>query len=174
MKAQRFKRGDVVHIVKDLGPSMAHFENDRDAIIIGSYRDLYGGEDNINDWTVMFCDTGCEVSWYHTSQLTFLRHGGEAEIEKVKLARDLRVTTERDINWILANWRSIREHPPGATMGKLMELVGITNPWGRNGEGITYYSNVARTCLLLDPALSTGELGKLNERLAQLGYPPAR
>jgi hypothetical protein len=43
---QKFKRGDKVHIAKDLWPSMPHFDNDRDAIIIGSYRDQYGG-DNI-------------------------------------------------------------------------------------------------------------------------------
>lgn len=173
MKTQKFKRGDVVHIAKDLGPSMAHFENDRDAIIMGSYRDQYGGDNNIDDWTVMFCDTGGECSWYHTSQLTFLRHGGEVEIKKVKLMRARRETSERDINWILANWLNIREHTPGATMGKLMELIGITNPWGAHGEGITYYSNAMRTRQLLDPVLSTGELDKLNELLAQLGRPPA-
>lgn len=100
---QKFKRGDVVHIAKDLGSSMAHFENDRDAIIMGSYRDQYGGENHVDDWTVMFCDTGVECSLYHTSQLTFLRHGGETEIEKVKLLRARRETSERDINWIVAN-----------------------------------------------------------------------
>lgn len=167
MKPQKFKRGDVVHIAKNLGPSMWHFENDCDAIIMASYRDLYGGDD-INNWKVMFCDTGGECAWYYTNQLTFLRHGGEAEIEKVTFLREKREATEQDIDWILANWIHIRERTPGATIGKLMALVGITDPSGPSGEGFVWYANAMATRKLLDRVLSTGDRGKLDEFLAQL------
>lgn len=82
MIKQKFHRGDLVHIAKDLGPSMAHFESDLDAIVIGSYRDLYGGDD-VKSYSVMFPD-GSTCSWYHEHQLTFLRHVGEAGIERGK------------------------------------------------------------------------------------------
>lgn len=165
---QKFKRGDVVHIAKDLGPCMTHFENDKDAIVLGSYRDQYGG-DNTQDYTLMFCEDGNEVSWYEEHQLTFLRHGGEPEIEKVKLSRARRQSLESDPAWILANWLNIRGNPPGATMGVLMEWIGITNPWP-HGEGWELAENQLRAYRLLDSALETGELSKLNERLKQLGF----
>lgn len=152
---QKFKRGDVVRIAKDLGPHMAHFENDRDAVIIGSYRDQYGG-DNIDSWTVMFCDTGYRVSWYETQQLTFIKNIGEDGIEAILVAKSKREDVEKDFDWIVANWIGIRENPSGATMAKLMSLVGITNPWGRNGEGFVYHANMMATYKLLDPVLSTG------------------
>lgn len=82
MIKQKFHRGDQVHIAKDLGPSMSHFENDRNAIVIGSYRDLYGGDDT-KSYSVMFAD-GSTSSWYDEWQLTFLRHVGEAGIERGK------------------------------------------------------------------------------------------
>ena len=42
---QKFKKGDYVRVAKDLGPSMGHFPADCDAIVIGSYKDQYGGSD---------------------------------------------------------------------------------------------------------------------------------
>lgn len=171
MKKQKFKRGDLVHIAKDLGPYMSHFDNDCDAIILGSYRDQYGGEDNVDDWSVLFCDSGGECSWYHTNQLTFIKHVGDDGIKKVEFERSKKDATQQDIHWIVANWLQIRERVPGATMAKLMELVGITNPWGSRGEGVDYYANAMATHRLLDPALSTGNMDELNAILNKLGVP---
>jgi len=168
MKKQKFKRGDVVHIAKDLGPSMAHFENDLEAVVMGSYRDQYGG-DNAKDYTLMFCRDGNEVSWYGETQLTFLRHGGEAEIERIKFEREKRKSTERDINWIMANWLGIRENPSGATLAALMRLIGIENPWP-SGEGWELAENQMRTFALFDPILSTGDIKVLNAFLAKHGF----
>lgn len=39
----KFHKGDLVHVAADLGMSMDHFAKDIDAIVIGSYRDQYGG-----------------------------------------------------------------------------------------------------------------------------------
>lgn len=162
---QKFKRGDKVHIAKDLGQCMAHFTKDRDAIIIGSYRDQYGGDD-IDSWTVMFCDTGSKCSWYCTSQLTLIGNVGEDGIEAIEMARAKREDTETDFDWIVANWIGIREHPSGATMEKLMQMVGITNPWGSHGEGFVYHANMMATYNLLDPVLSTGDVEQVKSFLA--------
>lgn len=167
MHLQKFQRGDVVRIAKDLGSSMAHFENDQDAIVMGSYADQYGG-DNVDDWTVMLSRTGGETSWYHTRQLALLWHGGESEIQRVKFERSKREATQKDINWIVANWLTIRETPPAAIMARLMELIGITNPSGFHGEGLVYYSNMMATYNLLDPILSTGDIEQFNDFLKHL------
>lgn len=169
---QKFKRGDVVRIAKDLGPSMSHFQADKDAIVLGSYRELCGGG-NGNSYNVMFCDTGSECAWYEEWQLEFLRHGGLEEIEKVIKAREEREKSETDLEWIVTNWLDIREKPPGATMGELMRRVGISNPWGGRGEGITYYSNAMATFQLLDEVLSTGDVAKVEEAFRQATQPRA-
>lgn len=163
---QKFKRGDVVHIAADLGPSMSHFTADKNAIVMGSYRDKYGGDHNVNDYTVMLLDTGVECSWYHAHQLTLIRHGGEEEIARVKAARADREKYETDLAWIVENWANIRERMPGATIGELMRRLGIVNPWGARGEGITYYSNAMATFHLLDPILSTGDLAQVESFFA--------
>jgi hypothetical protein len=163
MKEQKFKRGDVVHVAADLGRAMSHFKSDADAIVMGSYRDQFGGSDDhsADSYTLMFCDTGGECSWYETSQLTFLRHGGQEEIDRVKAEREAREKVETALPWIVENWTKIRESVSGATMGELMRRIGITNPWGSRGEGITYYSNMRGTFQLLDPILSTGDLAQV-------------
>ena len=164
MKKQKFKRGDKVRIAKNLGPTMSHFEADQDAIVLGSYRDQYGG-DNTTSYTVLLCEDGNHVSWYHQRQLRFIRHVGEKGITKVMTARDKRNATESDLGWIVTNWPSIRTRTPGATMTELMRRVGITNPWGFRGEAFMWYRNAERTHQLLDPVLSTGDLEKVKKFL---------
>jgi hypothetical protein len=41
MTKQKFNIGDLVRIKKDLGSTKANFKLDCDAIIIGSYKDLF-------------------------------------------------------------------------------------------------------------------------------------
>ncbi len=75
-KEQKFKRGNLVHIAKDLGSRMSHFYNDVDAIIVGSYADLYGGS-NTESYMVMFVETGGRGCWYEEHQLTLINEGGK-------------------------------------------------------------------------------------------------
>lgn len=143
---------------------MSHFTNDVDAIILGSYDDQYGGG-NKDDWSVMFCDSGFSCSWYHTKQLTFIRHAGEEEIHRIREAKEERDKQKSDIDWILANWKEIRAYPPQATMDKLMAMIGIRNPWGSRGDGMTYHANMIATLNYLDPVLMTGDKEKLTQFL---------
>lgn len=152
----------MVRIAKDLGSSMSHFEANQDAIVIGSYRDQYGGDD-VDSYTVMLCKSGGETSWYHEHQLTLIRHVGDEGIAAVKSEREKREAVETDLEWIVKNWPSIRDKTPGATMGELMRRCGITNPWGAHGEGYTYYMNAMATHRVLDPVLQTGDIGKVTE-----------
>jgi hypothetical protein len=83
-KDQKFKRGDLVHIAKDLGHSMSHFDNDIDVIILGSYADLcHGDASDIYKYSVLTFNSG-SISWYNESQLTFIEHVGEERIREVK------------------------------------------------------------------------------------------
>lgn len=163
MNKQKYKRGDVVHIAVDLGQSMSHFKKDKDVVILGSYADQFGGS-NTSDYTVLFLEDGNESSWYGEHQLTFLRHGGEEFISEIKKTRNERNEVVSDLGWIVDNWKNIRiDGIPGATMTKLMLLIGITNPWGNRGEGIDYYNHSRYTMKCLDEVLLTGDVEKVEQ-----------
>ncbi len=159
---QKFKRGDKVRVADDLGGPMSHFRSGYDAIVKGSYHDQFGHGDH-DEYTLMACDTGSESSWYEEHQLTFLEHVGEEGIDQIAVDRDAREAIESDIDWIFDNWKEIRTSPSGATMDKLMELIGMTNPWGSRGEGITYIMNAQTTLIALDPILVAGDRKTFDE-----------
>ncbi|KUJ56438.1 hypothetical protein [Chryseobacterium aquaticum] len=73
---QKFKRGNLVKIADDLGEGMSHFEKGKEAIILFSYKDLYGGN-NDKSYEVVFPDTGTTSAWYKEHQLTLIEEGGE-------------------------------------------------------------------------------------------------
>lgn len=194
---QKFKRGDVVHIAKNLGSFMFHFDADEDVVIIGSYCDQFHShgrpmlnipersiapvadhtvpfdqpEDccgpNGHSYTVLFFSGGTS-SWYWERQLTFLRHGGEELIEQINAEYEDRKKAESDMEWIVTNWNAIRENPPGATMNYLMKRVGITEPWGSQGEGLAYYANAQQTYAALDEALRSGDIAAVERRIAEV------
>lgn len=80
---QKFTRGNLVRIADDLGESMSHFEKGKNAVILYSYKDEYGGH-NDKEYGVIFPDNGREVSWYHEHQLTLLEEGGEHLVKEAK------------------------------------------------------------------------------------------
>lgn len=72
---QKFKRGDLVRIAKDLGPSMKHFQADALAVVVGSYKDQYGGgKEAEKDYTLQIKGRG-RCSWYGEHQLTLVKKG---------------------------------------------------------------------------------------------------
>lgn len=159
MAEQKFKRGDKVHIAKNLGNSMSHFESDKDAIVMYSYVERCGGTDENGGhvYCLMLLPEGYECSWYWERQLTFIEHVGEWGITEVKAEKFGRQQLQTDLRWIVKNWTVIRDNPPGPTLGELMRRIGITNPWGASGEGIKYYENAQFMLRHLGPALDTGD-----------------
>ena len=74
MKKQKFKVGTFVHVAKDLGSMMSHFENNVDAIIGYTYAQKYGGTDN-KSYSLYLIKNGKvynSVAWYEEHQLTAL------------------------------------------------------------------------------------------------------
>ena len=84
---QLFKRGNLVHIAKDLGMGNRHFEGDEDVIVVGSYAEQYGdtyGNAGVNykKYEVMF-KNGDTSAWYKESQLTLISGGGEHLFDEI-------------------------------------------------------------------------------------------
>ena len=131
MKEQKFKRGNLVHIAKDLGQFMSHFENDFDAIILGSYSDLYGGS-NTNSYSIMVKETGNSISWYYESQMTLIDEGGEHLIVEAKKKRDEVSTKNKDLKYILSILDTGSLSSESILI--LFDLLGFKSSFLRNGE----------------------------------------
>ena len=73
---QKYQHGDMVRIAYDLGNTMSHFESGVDAIILGSYQDLFGGgmEHQYREYSVYIRGKG-DVSWYKEEQLELIKKG---------------------------------------------------------------------------------------------------
>lgn len=73
---QKYQHGDMVRIADDLGNTMSHFESGVDAIILGSYKDLFGGgmEHQYKEYSVYIRGKG-DVSWYKEEQLELIKKG---------------------------------------------------------------------------------------------------
>ena len=73
---QKFLRGHKVHVnIPKTCIWMSHFDTDVDAIVVGSYRDQYGGTDCESYTLVLLDKKGVpyeECSWYEEYQLTLI------------------------------------------------------------------------------------------------------
>lgn len=81
---QKFKRGDMVHVLKNLGEAMSHFPSDFDGIVYGSYNDMYGdksGIDESHQYGLILVDGTNSCAWYPEGTLTLVKEGGDAELK---------------------------------------------------------------------------------------------
>ena len=73
---QKFGKLTFVHVCKEMPEFMSHFESDFDAIVDGTYSQLYGGKDIDSYSLYKLSENGKEIvnhiSWYHERQLTAL------------------------------------------------------------------------------------------------------
>lgn len=137
-KEQKFKRGNLVHIAKDLGSMMSHFENDKDVIIVGSYADQYGGS-NTKSYTVMFPDTGSQSSWYEEHQLTLIDEDGEHLFEEANKNRKRISQQNTDINYIVSKLNE--GGLSGESILLLFDMLGHNTSFHRNGEFFVLFSD---------------------------------
>lgn len=154
---QKFKTGNLVRVAEDLGPMMDHFPGEgKEAFIEYSYYEKFGGnQDTMPCYSLLF-KNGRSVAWYDEDQLTLIDEGGEHFLTEIKEKRALKDAEESDLKWIVENWPNIRKKPSGATCEKLMSIVGITEPWGKNGEGLAWYTNACYAISMLDEVLMEG------------------
>lgn len=152
---QQFHKGDWVRVAKDLGPGMSHFTADCEAIVIGSYADQYGGGDR-NSYTLHLKGRG-QCSWYYGEQLTLIESGRLDKLQTWEEEAEAERKQKSDLDWIFANGEAVAKKPHGASIEALAACFGLTNLWGRNGEGITYYMNAKGTLELAAPYLNAGD-----------------
>jgi len=157
LKKQKFHKGDLVRVAKDLGQTMSHFKNDCDAIVIGSYKDEYGG-DNTRDYTLHLKDKG-KVSWYEEWQLTLLEKNRMDLLKQWKKEEKEQNKIESDLNWIFKNGKSVLKSASGSTVIALSNCLGVSEDdlCGSYGEGFVFYENGLTVLMLAKPFLQKGD-----------------
>jgi hypothetical protein len=93
---QKFKRLTMVHVCKEMPECMSYFESNFDAIVEGTYSQLYGGSDLKSYCLYQLSPDGKkivnELSWYEEYQLSELpnqnREQAEELIEKYNLEEE--------------------------------------------------------------------------------------
>jgi len=152
---QKFHKGDHVQVAKDLGRSMRHFTNDCEAIVVGSYKDQFGGSDT-KSYTLHLKDRG-QCSWYEEHQLELIEAGRVDLLEKWEKEKEDECEKKSNLDWIFSNGQSVIESAHGATIAALAKCFGLENLWGSHGEGFVYYKNALFTLGLAKPFLEKND-----------------
>lgn len=165
---QKFKKYDLVRIADDLGPCMSHFTSGCDAIIIASYFDEYGGEDSDHHYTLYLPLVngvgGGTSAWYYEEQLTLISHDRKDLFYEWKAAEAENRRIKSDIDLIFENGPEILKNITSTSIEALGGMLGISKDrlWGKNGEGITYYENLAHILDIATPFLLNRDRGGWN------------
>ena len=140
---QKFQRGNRVKIlfghkvytnngVIDMHPEYVG----REAVIIGSYADQYGGSER-SKYTIIYCDNGNEMSWVEESQMELIHIGGEHMIDEAKEMADILLKLHTDIKSITRSWKDKGMNVSTDTILFLFDKIGFKSNFLSNGE---YYS----------------------------------
>ena len=148
---QKYTKGDHVKVAKDLGEIMNHFQNDCEAIVIGSYADQYGGSDT-KSYTIHIKGSG-SASWYRESQLKLIEKNRLDLLHQWEKEEQAETDLKSDLDWIFSNGNDVIENPHGASIQALASCFGLTNLWGSRGEGFVYYQNAIKTLALAESYL---------------------
>lgn len=155
MSNQKYHHGDLVRIAKDLGPHMGHFVADEDAIVIGSYKDQYGGSDD-GQYTIHIKGGG-RTSWYYESQLTLIESGRADLLQEWEAEKERQRVERSDLDWIFNNGEEVLAQRYGSSIEALARCVGMNNLWGSNGEGFVYMHNAMRVLSFAAEYLANGD-----------------
>ena len=139
---QKFHKGDLIKVAKDLGESMSHFTNDCDAIVMGSYYDLCGGdrESKNHQYQIHIKDRG-RVSWYYENQLTLIEANRLDLLQQWEDEKEKDIEEKSNLDWIFANGKEVYIEGFGPSIETLGKCLGMNNLWGSRGEGFVYYQN---------------------------------
>ena len=152
---QKFHKGDLVRIAKDLGRGMSHFTSDVDAIVIGSYSDEYGG-DNTSSYTLHLKGSG-KCSWYKEHQLSLIEHNRMDILKQWEDEEEAECKLKSDRDWIFTHGEDVLKSTYDASVQALASCFGLDNLWGSRGEGFVWYQNAMQTMEIAKPFLEGGD-----------------
>lgn len=154
MIKQKFNRGDLVHVAKDLGECMSHFTADVDAIVLYSYGDEYGEPGSGGGYGLHLKDHG-QCAWYEENQLALIDRNRSDLLEQWKREEKELQDKQSDLDWVFSNYDP--KGMPGCSIQALADCLDIGSLWGSRGEGVDYHFNALTILGLAEPYLETGD-----------------
>ena len=154
---QKYEKGDFVHVVKDLGPMMSHFEKDCDAIVMYSYAEKYGGDQRQEKKYCIHIKGHGEVAWYYESQLKLIEKNRIDLLKKWESEKKAEEKQKSNLDWIFDNGKDVLNSAHGATVSALAKCLGCSNLWGSHGEGFVYYQNAMAVLKIAKPFLKKSD-----------------
>lgn len=154
---QKFKRGNLVKVlvghqiwsnkegVKDISPD----DVGKIALIEYSYNDKYGGG-NVNDYSIMWTDTGSTVAWKSTNELELIEEGGEHLFAECLAKREAISKASTDIKQIVENWVAKEGKLSSETILFLFDKIGYKSSFLRNGEFYALFADWSNLYPLFD------------------------
>ena len=139
-------------------PSMHHFTGRYRAVVVGSYKDQFGGSD-VDSFT-LFLEGYGETSWYRVNQLTLIEAGRSDLLEEWRKAHDAQNALHSTRAWIFANAPMMHDYLyelTGASLETLGRDAGINDMAGNRGEGVIWDYNVGLVLHIAAPFLKTGD-----------------
>lgn len=154
---QKFVKGDLVRVAKNMGSGMSHFDSDCDAIVMHSYKDKYGGGKSRMKIYCLYIKGRGEVSWYYENQLTLIEHNRLDLLKEWEDEQDAEDKEKADIDWIFTHGKEVLKSAHGATLRTLAANLGIDDLWGTGGEGFNYYANAMQILSIAKPFLEKND-----------------
>ncbi len=155
---QKFHKGDLVRVAKDLGPTMSHFKRDCDAIVLGSYTDEYGRGMERHDHTYsIFIKNRGGHSWYDEDQLTLVQASRLDLLAEWEAEVTARRTQAGDLDWIFSHGQELIDICPPDTAQALATCLGLGDLCGSHGEYIVFFTNALAVLQEAKPFLATGD-----------------
>lgn len=159
---QKFKRGNLVKVlvghqiwnekgeIIDISPD----DVGKTALIEYSYNDKYGGG-NVNDYSIMWTDTGSSVAWRRTNELELIDEGGEHLFAECLAKREAISKANTDIKQIVKTWAEKEGKLNSETILFLFDKIGYKSSFLRNGEFYALFADWSGLYPLFDVIMTT-------------------
>ena len=153
-----FKKYDHV-MIKDLSqcPGISHFPHSTDAIVLNTYADEFGGDDQ--DMCLFVKDHG-EVCWYAPDTVDLIEHDRKDLLDEWKKEKAETEKRESNLDWIFEHGQEIvngKEFSGNVAAALFQCLMPGRSMWGSNGEGFVYYINAMQTFEYAKPYLEKND-----------------
>lgn len=150
---QKFNKNDLVRSTSDRITT----KSGTMCIVLGSYKDQFGGGSESEDHYTIFREGMGEMAWAYDNELELVERNRPDILERFKIEYDAKIATLSDLDWIFLNHKEVLQNGHGASIQALANCYGMTNLWGRSGEGVEWQENARKTMEFAYPFLLVGD-----------------
>ena len=178
---QKFKRGNLVKVLighqiwqnedgnvkfKDISPESVG----KTAIVEYSYHEKYG-HGSVNDYSIMWTDTGYTVAWKTDRELELVDDGGEHLFAECLKKKEELLKNDTDFAHIVKTWEEKKGELSSTSILFLFEKIGHKSSFLTNGEYFVLQSEWSVFYSLYDSIITDKHHKKINNVLDMANCP---